>query len=82
MFGVGMDVVVEIVKVFIVDIQCICNEYVLVICEKFIFFCDLCEVLGFEVVEEREEYLIFVVLMFQGEFGLIIDKFYEGIDVI
>ena len=82
MFGVGMDAVVETVKVPTADIQRIRNEHVLVIREKLIPLCDLREALGFEAAEEREEHSILVVSTPQGEFGLIIDKFHEGIDVI
>ena len=82
MFGVGMDAVVETVKVPTADIQRIRNEHVLVIREKLIPLCDLREALGFEAAEEREEHSILVVSTPQGAFGLIIDKFHEGIDVI
>ena len=82
MFGVGMDAVVETVKVPTSDIQRIRNEQVLVIREKLIPLCNLRDALGFEEAEEKEEHSILVVATPQGEFGLIIDKFHEGIDVI
>ncbi len=82
MFGVGMDAVVETVKVPAADIQRIRNEHVLVIREKLIPLCDLRVALGFEQAGERQEHSILVVSTPQGEFGLIIDKFHEGIDVI
>ena len=82
MFGVGMDAVVETVKVPTSDIQRIRNEHILVIREKLIPVCNLREALGFEQDVDREEQSILVVSTPQGEFGLIIDKFHEGIDVI
>lgn len=82
MFGVGMDAVVETVKVPTSDIQRIRNEHILVIREKLIPVCNLREALGFEEDVDREEQSILVVSTPQGEFGLIIDKFHEGIDVI
>ncbi|MBJ2127738.1 chemotaxis protein CheA [Alteromonas sp. IB21] len=82
MFGVGMDAVVETVKVPTSDIQRIRNEHVLVIREKLIPLCNLRDALGFDEAEEKEEHSILVVSAPQGEFGLIIDKFHEGIDVI
>ena len=77
-----MDAVVETVKVPAADIQRIRNEHVLVIREKLIPLCDLRVALGFEQAGERQEHSILVVSTPQGEFGLIIDKFHEGIDVI
>lgn len=82
MFGVSMDMVVETVKVPTSDIQRIRNENVLVLREKLIPLCVLRETLGFDKGAEKDEYSILVVSTPQGEFGLIIDKFHEGIDVI
>ena len=82
MFGVGMDSVVETVKVPTSDIQRIRNEHVLVIREKLIPVCNLREALGFDEAQDKEEQSILVVSTPQGEFGLVIDKFHEGIDVI
>ncbi|MBR9785312.1 MAG: chemotaxis protein CheA [Gammaproteobacteria bacterium] len=82
MFGVGMDAVVETVKVPTSDIQRIRNEHVLVIREKLIPVCNLREALGFDEAQDKEEQSILVVSTPQGEFGLVIDKFHEGIDVI
>ena len=82
MFGVSMDAVVETVKVPTQDIQRIRNENVLVIRDKLIPLCNLRDALGFEPDGGKEEHSILVVSTPQGEFGLIIDKFHEGIDVI
>ena len=82
MFGVSMDAVVETVKVPTQDIQRIRNENVLVIRDKLIPLCNLREALGFEPDGGKEEHSILVVSTPQSEFGLIIDKFHEGIDVI
>ena len=82
MFGVSMDAVVETVKVPTQDIQRIRNENVLVIRDKLIPLCNLRDALGFEPDDGKEEHSVLVVSTPQGEFGLIIDKFHEGIDVI
>ena len=82
MFGVSMDAVVETVKVPTQDIQRIRNENVLVIRDKLIPLCNLRNALGFEPDDGKEEHSVLVVSTPQGEFGLIIDKFHEGIDVI
>ncbi|OJF69036.1 chemotaxis protein CheA [Alteromonas sp. V450] len=82
MFGVSMDAVVETVKVPTQDIQRIRNENVLVIRDKLIPLCNLRDALGFEPDDSKEEHSVLVVSTPQGEFGLIIDKFHEGIDVI
>lgn len=82
MFGVSMDTVVETVKVPTQDIQRIRNESVLVIRDKLVPLCSLRDALGFEQNDEKDEHSILVVSTPQGEFGLIIDKFHEGIDVI
>ena len=72
----------ETVKVPTSDIQRIRNEHVLVIREKLIPVCNLREALGFDEAQDKEEQSILVVSTPQGEFGLVIDKFHEGIDVI
>ena len=82
MFGVSMDSVLETVKVPSADIQKIRNESVLTIRDKLIPLCDLRVSLGFDTGDEKEEHSILVVASPLGEFGLIIDKFHEGIDVI
>lgn len=82
MFGVSMDAVVETVKVPTQDIQRIRSENVLVIRDKLIPLCNLRDALGFEPDYGKEEHSVLVVSTPQGEFGLIIDKFHEGIDVI
>lgn len=82
MFGVSMDAVLETVKVPTQDIQRIRNENVLVIRDKLVPLCSLRDALGFEQNDEKDEHSILVVSTPQGEFGLIIDKFHEGIDVI
>ena len=84
MFGVSMDSVVETVKVKASDVQLIKNHPVLVLREKLVPLHCLREKLGFrpKIKAKDEEQSILVVNTGNGEFGLIIDKFHEGIDVI
>ena len=83
MFGVSMDSVVETLKVRPDEIQQIKNHQVLVIRDKLVPLHDLREYLGFELQTQNvEEQSILVVNTGNGDMGLVIDKFHEGIDVI
>ncbi|WP_137166153.1 chemotaxis protein CheA [Salinimonas lutimaris] len=84
MFGVSMDSVVETVKVKASEVQLVKNHPVLVLREKLVPLHCLREKLGFipKTHANDEEQSILVVSTGNGEFGLIIDKFHEGIDVI
>lgn len=83
MFGVSMDAVVETVKVPPTEIQHIKNHQVLVIREKLVPLYCLRSHLGFDPdCETKEEQAVMVVNTREGEIGLKIDRFHEGIDVI
>ena len=83
MFGVSMDSVVETVKVRPEEIQQIKNHQVLVIRDKLVPLHCLRDYLGFAPeTQNTEEQSILVVNTGNGDIGLVIDKFHEGIDVI
>ena len=83
MFGIGLDSVVETVKVSQRDIEMIRNNPVLMLREKIIPLHCLRTLLQLPVSDnESDEVCVLVVNNGQGDFGLIIDKFHEGIDVI
>ena len=83
MFGIGLDSVVETVKVSQRDIELIRNNPVLMLREKIIPLHCLRTLLQLPVSDnESDEVCVLVVNNGQGDFGLIIDKFHEGIDVI
>ena len=83
MFGIGLDSVVETVKVSQRDIELIRNNPVLMLREKIIPLPCLRTLLQLPVSDnESDEVCVLVVNNGQGDFGLIIDKFHEGIDVI
>lgn len=84
MFGVGMDSVVETVKAAPKDIQFIRNHQVLMLRDKLIPLHCLRTLLHMAPphYNNEDDIPILVVNTGQGEFGLMLDRFHEGIDVI